>query len=107
MPLIAERLIADEIVKKTSCDRCNTEESLNVKVHSKFFALKILFFAYGKKVRIECTSCHRIEKDADAFPRRTKDRIEAVLEDAKHPWFLYSGYVVFPIFLILGLMNKS
>lgn len=106
MPTIAERKIVDENVKRTACDKCNTEESLNVKVFSKFFALKILFFAISKRVFIQCTNCHRIETSTDAFPRRTKDRIEAILEDAKHPWYFYSGYVILTVMILIGLMNS-
>ena len=106
MPKVGERLLKDEIVKMTSCDHCNTDESLNVKVYSKFFVLKFIVFALSKRVHIECTSCYRVEKDADAFPRRTKDRIEAILEDAKNPWYFYSGYAFLAI-LVIAMLTQA
>jgi hypothetical protein len=106
MATIAERLIVDETVKRTACDRCNTEESLVVKVFSKFFALKILFFAISKRVHIECTSCHRIETSSEPFPRRTQDRIEAILGDAKHPWYFYTGYVFLVLIVLFLILSQ-
>lgn len=104
---IAERLVAEETLKMTMCERCNTQEdTLVVRVFSKFFVASILFFAFKKRVHIECISCKRMEKSIDSFPKRTQDRIEAVVGDAKHPWYLYSGYVIFFILIVISLVSK-
>jgi len=104
---VGKRLIADEVIKKTACEKCNTEESLNVKVYSKFFMLKILPFALNREIYVSCTSCKRFETNLAIFPKRTKDRIEAVTDDAKHPWYLYIGYFVIAIGVLFGLMLKE
>ena len=104
---VAKRLIVDENIKRTACDKCNTEESLNVKVYSKFFMLKFLPFAFSREIYVSCTSCKRFETNLAIFPKRVKDRIEAVTDDAKHPWYLYIGYFVIAIAMLLVLMLKK
>jgi len=103
---IAERLVIEETLKMTPCERCNAEDSLKVRVFSKFFVASILFFAFKKRVHIECTSCQRMENSIDSFPKRTQDRIEAVIGDAQHPWYLYSGYVIFFIVILISIITK-
>ncbi|WP_046758531.1 hypothetical protein [Kordia jejudonensis] len=104
---VGKRLIADETVKRTACDRCDTEESLTVKVYSKFFMLKILPFALNREIYVDCSSCKRVESNIAVFPRRTQDRIEAITDDAKHPWYLYLGYVIITGALLIGIIAKQ
>lgn len=104
---IGKRLIADETVKRTTCDKCNAEDSLTVKVYSKFFMLKILPFAINREIYVDCSSCMRVESNIAAFPRRTQDRIEAITDDAKHPWYLYLGYIIIPSLILIALVAKQ
>jgi hypothetical protein len=99
----ASRPISEEKINNSVCSHCDAKNTLLVRVSSKFFMLKILPFVYGKALEIECSQCRKISTNEYGFEPGTKMRIEAVKETAKHKWFLYLGYIVIGIALIIGL----
>jgi len=100
------RLTAQESLKNIACDHCKETNSLEAKIYSTIFVLKILPFVNGKIATVECKSCKKAY-DNYSIPNNLHSRIELLKSETKHPWFSYIGYILIGFFIVVGLLGKK
>lgn len=102
-----KRKIAEEKIRNSTCSHCQEQNTLVATVFSKVFVLKILPFVTGKSSTLACSHCKKDYSDGAALDPSTQRRVDAIKEEANHPWFLYLGYVLIGAAMIMALIKEQ
>lgn len=101
-----KKLVVQRYIPHATCTHCNEKDKLVANVYSEMFVLKVLPFAIGKDVTLECMNCKIAYLKSYAMSQEMRDWSIALKKNTKHPWYAYIGYGLIGLALFLAMIDE-
>lgn len=100
-----KQLLGDDVMDK--CEHCGNDSSMEMHVFRRYFHLFWIPFVPTKKFGIsQCNHCKQMLKDSE-MPPKLKASYNAYQANAKTPWWMYSGLVLFSLLVLSVMWSNS
>lgn len=100
-----KRELTTQKLSNVPCESCGSDQ-LYVKVFSKFFVFGFPAFPTGKTVEIQCSQCKKVNTINFKTQKSAADRVQRIVDQAKHKWYTYLLPIIIGLGLIYVLLKK-
>ncbi len=100
-----KRELTTQKLSNVPCESCGADQ-LYVKVFSKFFVFGLPAFPTGKTVEIQCSQCKKVNTINFKTQKSAADRVQRIVDQAKHKWYTYLLPIIIGLGLIYVLLKK-
>jgi len=90
----------------TKCGHCEQDNTLMARIYSKMFVLKVLPFAMGKEMMVECVGCKKAYTAEWDMPPHIWENANQVKQQARHPLYAYIGYALMGVAMFIAIVKQ-